>query len=102
MAMAATNRIIPVSIQLRLSRSIKESNKLHWAKEIKFGDQELNTLNYNIRILGRKGVLLLNFIAGMNQLELINSKREAVLAMAEFKEGSRYENFQPDMDKVAA
>jgi uncharacterized membrane-anchored protein len=36
-----------------------EGKKLHWAKELKFGDSETNTLNYNIRVLGRKGVLVL-------------------------------------------
>lgn len=39
-----------------------QTKKLHWAKEIKFGDAETNTLNYNIRILGRKGYLQLNVI----------------------------------------
>jgi uncharacterized membrane-anchored protein len=36
---------------------------MYWAKEINFGGDSENTLNYNIRVLGRKGVLLLNFIA---------------------------------------
>lgn len=79
-----------------------EAKKLHWAKELHFGDAELNTLNYNIRILGRKGVLVLNFIAGMDQLDVINNNLDTVLAMAEFKEGSRYADFNPDIDDVAA
>jgi len=80
----------------------KASHKLHWAKEIKFGDQDANTLNYSIRILGRKGVLVLNFIAGMGQKQLIDSKLDSVLAMADFNQGSRYEDFDPSIDKVAA
>lgn len=76
--------------------------KLHWAKEIKFGEQEANTLNYNIRVLGRKGVLILNFIAGMDQKETINSNIETVLSIAEFDTGSQYSDFNPSMDKVAA
>jgi uncharacterized membrane-anchored protein len=80
----------------------KASHKLHWAKEIKFGDQEVNTLNYNIRILGRKGVLVLNFIAGMDQKAEIDSNIDTVLALAEFNQGSRYSDFDPDIDKVAA
>lgn len=78
------------------------AKKLHWAKEIKFGDQELNTLNYNIRILGRKGVLVLNFIAGIDQKLLIESNLDTVLALAEFDQGSRYSEFNPDIDQVAA
>jgi uncharacterized membrane-anchored protein len=80
----------------------KTTHKLYWAKEIKFGNQELHTLNYNIRVLGRKGVLVLNFIAGMDQKQLIDSQLNNVLAMAEFQQGSRYEEFDPSIDQVAA
>jgi len=78
------------------------SHKLHWAKEIKFGNQQLNTLNYNIRVLGRKGVLVLNFIAGIDQKDLIESQLDSVLAIAEFDDGSTYADFDPDLDEVAA
>jgi len=80
----------------------QQSHKLHWAQELKFGDTELNTLNYNIRVLGRKGVLVLNFIAGMDQKALIDANIDTVLALAEFDQGSRYEDFDPDLDEVAA
>ena len=81
----------------------REAHKLHWAKEVKFGNQPPeNTLNYNIRVLGRKGVLVLNFIAGMSQKPVIDQKIDSVLAMADFDQGSRYEDFNPDLDKVAA
>ena len=78
------------------------SHKLHWAKEISFDGDDLNTLNYNIRVLGRKGVLVLNFIAGMDQKTLIDSNLDTVLAMAEFNDGARYGDFNPDIDQVAA
>lgn len=81
----------------------KESHKLHWAKEIKFGNgEDGNTLNYNIRILGRKGVLVLNFIAGIDQKPLIESELNRVLSMAEFNNGKTYSDFDPEIDKVAA
>ncbi len=80
----------------------QQSHKLHWAKEIKFGDQLVNTLYYNIRVLGRKGVLILNFIADMDQKPTIDANIDAVLAMAEFNEGSRYEDFDSSVDEVAA
>lgn len=78
------------------------SNKLYWAKEIKFGSSELNTLNYNIRVLGRKGVLVLNFIAGIHQLPMINHNLDTVLALADFNSGAQYDDFDPDIDNVAA
>lgn len=78
------------------------TRKLHWAQELKFGANENHTLNYNIRVLGRQGYLLLNFIAGMEQLPEIDSNLDTVLSMAEFNEGQRYEEFDPSVDKVAA
>jgi len=77
-------------------------HKLHWAKELRFGGMDDNTLNYNIRVLGRKGYLLMNFIAGMNQLPEINQNIDSVLAMANFNEGYRYAEFNPEYDKYAA
>jgi len=80
----------------------KAEHKLYWAKEIKFGNQSVNTLNYNIRVLGRKGYLVLNFIAGMDQKAMIDTRLKSVLAMATFNPGNRYNEFDPNMDKVAA
>ncbi len=77
-------------------------HKLHWAQELKFGGVEQNTLNYNIRVLGRKGVLILNFIAAIDQLEQIEAAMPTVLASAEFDQGSTYADYQPGVDKVAA
>lgn len=79
------------------------AKKLHWAKEIKFGEQsEENTLNYNIRVLGRRGVLILNFIASIEQKTEIESNIDDVLALAAFEQGSTYSEFDPDIDQVAA
>lgn len=78
------------------------SKKLHWAKELKFGNVPEHTLNYNIRVLGRKGVLILNFVADMSQKPVIEESLDSVVAMAEFNEGARYADFNPDIDKVAA
>ncbi|MEP7265223.1 MAG: DUF2167 domain-containing protein [Bacteroidota bacterium] len=79
----------------------KESHKLHWAKEIKFGTDSIHTLNYNIRMLGRKGVLVLNVIAGMDQLPLVNNNVKKILASTEFTKGNKYDDFNSSMDKVA-
>lgn len=78
------------------------SHKLYWAKEVKFGEDPSHTLNYNIRALGRQGVLVMNFIASMDQLHEIETNLNTVLNMAEFDEGHRYADFNPDIDQVAA
>lgn len=77
------------------------NHKLYWAKRVKFAGEEGETLNYNIRMLGRKGVLELNAIAQMDQLDEVQRQTPAILGMVDFKEGSRYVDFDPKVDKVA-
>jgi uncharacterized membrane-anchored protein len=78
------------------------ANKLYWAKELRFGDIPVNTLNYNVRILGRTGVLVLNLVATMPQLQEIETAIPTVLAMTNFNPGHRYSDFDPSVDEVAA
>lgn len=78
-----------------------ETHKLHWAKELKFGDAEANTLNYDIRALGRRGVLIVRFVADMESLPEIKQAAPEVLQIASFDEGSRYADYQQGVDKVA-
>jgi len=77
------------------------AHKLYWAKEIRFGNEPQNTLNYNIRILGRRGVLVLNAISGMSQLRKVEAATPKLLSMVDFQEGSRYADFRQGTDKVA-
>ena len=79
----------------------KQNHKLYWAKEIKFGNSQENTLNYNIRILGRRGVLVLNAIALKSQLQEVSQKTEQLLPLIDFNPGHRYTDFMPGKDKVA-
>ncbi len=81
----------------------KENKVLHWAKEIRFDDQEGgHTLNYEIRILGRHGVLSLNAVCKMSELPLVKADINKVLHMATFTQGNTYFDFDPKMDNVAA
>jgi len=81
----------------------KEKKVLHWAKELKFGDQEgPNTLNYEIRILGRHGILSLNAVCTMKELSLVKANIDKVLPMASFTDGNTYFDFDPKIDNVAA
>ena len=79
-----------------------QAKKLYWAKELRFGESPEHTLNYNVRILGRKGVLVLNAVSGMAQLPQIQTNMEQVIAFTNFKEGHRYADFDPGVDQVAA
>ena len=70
---------------------------MHWAKEFSVSGSENNTLNYDVRVLGRKGVLSLNAIAGMNELEQVRENIPAILKMASFETGNTYAEFNPDV-----
>jgi uncharacterized membrane-anchored protein len=80
----------------------KAAHKLHWAKELQFGEEAKHTLNYDVRVLGRKGVLKMNFVAGMDQLAEIKGVIPTVMSIPEFATGSRYEDYVPGTDKLAA
>ena len=79
-----------------------EHKKLHWAKELMFEGQETATLNYDVRILGRKGVLSLNVIGDIDALPKVKEDIDEILSSAEFTEGNKYDDFNPDIDKIAA
>lgn len=80
----------------------KNKKVLHWAKEIAFGGETEHTLNYNVRVLGRKGVLVLNAVGGMGSLPEITQNIDGVLSSVEFNQGHKYSDFDPSVDKVAA
>lgn len=80
----------------------KANHKLYWAQELAFGDSQEHTLNYNIRVLGRKGVLVLNAVAGLSQIGTIKAEMPKVLAATDFKAGNSYGDFNSSTDKVAA
>lgn len=78
-------------------------HKLYWAKQLKFSGGNEDTLNYNIRILGRRGVLVLNAVAAMSQLPEIERNAPRILAALDFNPGNRYADFsEASGDKVAS
>jgi uncharacterized membrane-anchored protein len=79
----------------------KAAHKLFWAKELAFGGNAEHTLNYNIRVLGRRGVLVLNAVAGMDQLASVEKDMQKVLAFTDFNPGYRYADFDAKTDKTA-
>jgi uncharacterized membrane-anchored protein len=79
-----------------------QAKKLYWGEEIAFGDDTTHTLNYKIRVLGRRGYLVLNAVSAMNQLAMVQEATPAALAMVEFNAGNRYADYVKGKDKVAA
>ena len=80
----------------------KATHKLYWARELRIEGAPENTLNYDIRVLGRKGVLSFNAVASMSQLGMIQDRMQDVLGFAQFTAGNQYADFNPSVDKIAA
>jgi uncharacterized membrane-anchored protein len=78
-----------------------QGKKLYWAKELAFGEEPDHTLNYNIRILGRQGVLVLNAVAANKDLPVIEAATPDLLSAVSFDKGNRYEDFDKSTDKMA-
>lgn len=77
------------------------TKKLYWAKELDFEGSQSHTLNYDVRVLGREGVLSMNAVAGIRQLTQIRTDMKPLINVAEFNEGYRYTEFNPKTDKLA-
>lgn len=78
-----------------------DSHRLYWAKDLVFSDSDgASTLNYDMRLLGRGGVLSINFIGGIEALESVRAAAPDVLASARFNPGQTYADYQPG-DKTA-
>ena len=80
----------------------KATHTLHWAKTLKFGGSPDNTRNYNVRVLGRKGVLILNAVGSEQQLADIKASIPGLLGAVSFAKGQQYTDFNSSLDEVAA
>jgi uncharacterized membrane-anchored protein len=77
------------------------SHKLYWAKELAFEGEAAHTLNYNIRMLGREGVLVANAVGSMDDLSAIEAATPDILAMVDFTPGNLYTDYNAKTDHTA-
>jgi uncharacterized membrane-anchored protein len=71
-----------------------ETHRLIWAKDLLFASSEgAHTLNYDMRLLGRKGVLSVNLIGSMDALSEVRAAGPEVLALASFNPGAAYSDY---------
>jgi uncharacterized membrane-anchored protein len=74
------------------------SHQLTWAVE---GKGKGSVVNFNTRILGRKGYASINLISVPTALAQDRASVAPLLAATHFQPGARYEDFTPGKDKVA-
>ncbi len=74
---------------------------LVWARELASSDSKVNSLNYDVRLLGRSGVLSLNMVATMPMLAQVRAAATTFGQAAEFEPGARYADFDATTDQAA-
>jgi uncharacterized membrane-anchored protein len=100
----------------RVKRGFKGMNVLGWSEPPRYeraphhlvwgikgrtdGEDE-DTVNFNTRVLGRKGFVALNLIDGAKTIEASKPSVAALLAATSFKSGARYADFDSKTDKIA-
>jgi uncharacterized membrane-anchored protein len=77
----------------------KSVHHLVWALDLSSDDGK--SVNYNTRILGRKGYVSINLATSPEKLAGYKPQAAALLASTTFTKGARYEDFDKKTDKVA-
>ena len=76
-----------------------KAHHLVWG--IKGSSSSGSSVNYNTRVLGRKGYASLNLIDDVDKIEASKPEARTLLAATTFNSGARYEDFDSKKDKVA-
>ena len=76
-------------------------HNLIWAKELAFGDQAEHTLNYDVRVLGKSGVLSMNIVAGMDDLQTVGPDATRLMNTVTFNPGSQYTDYREGDPRAA-
>jgi uncharacterized membrane-anchored protein len=80
----------------------RAAHKLYWAERLQFEGSKGETLNYNVRVLGRAGHLVVRGVGSIGLLDVVAAHSKHLLECADFIAGQRYQDFDPAYDKVAA
>ncbi|WP_320453446.1 DUF2167 domain-containing protein [Sphingomonas sp. CFBP8993] len=79
-----------------------QDHSLVWARQLKFGDSKgPDSLNYDVRLLGRRGVLSLNMVSDMAHLDEVRAAAAQFGRAASFDRGEAYADYDASTDKTA-
>lgn len=70
-----------------------ERRALHWATKLRFADSDEVTLNYDVRLLGAEGVLVLSVLESAADLAILANAAQELLPCVQFAPGHRYADF---------
>jgi uncharacterized membrane-anchored protein len=75
---------------------------LSWAKQIQTGLKKESSFSYNIRVLGRNGIVSLTAETSSAQQPLLKDDMQKLMHIVSFSEGNTYVDFNAKSDKVAS
>lgn len=79
----------------------KGNHSLIWARDFKIDGERNDTLNYDVRVLGRKGVLSMNMLWDMPHLDQVRTAASDFGKVATFNNGATYAEYNSSTDKAA-
>jgi uncharacterized membrane-anchored protein len=79
----------------------KGTHSLIWARDFKIDGTPSDSLNYDVRVLGRKGVLSMNMLWDMPHLAEVRAAAADFGKVAAFNGGSTYAEYNSATDKAA-
>ena len=77
------------------------SHALIWARELASEGMQVNSLNYDVRLLGRTGVLSLNMVSDMSAIGDVRTAAQAFGKAVTFEPGAAYADYNASTDKTA-
>jgi len=79
----------------------KTTHSLIWARDFKIDGDKADSLNYDVRLLGRKGVLSMNMLWDMPHLAEVRAAAQDFGKVAGFSGGATYAEYNSGTDKAA-
>ena len=79
----------------------KAAHSLIWARDFRIDGDKADLLNYDVRLLGRKGVLSMNMLWDMPHLNEVRAAAQDFGKVATFTTGATYAEYNSGTDKAA-
>lgn len=77
------------------------NHSLIWARELALEGEPDHGLNYDVRLLGREGVLSLNMLSSMSMIGNVRTAAQAFGKSVTFEPGAAYADYNSSTDKTA-
>lgn len=99
------NEKLPIEQQMWLKgwavqpKYLSSNHTLIWAK--RFSANGDDVINYDMRILGKSGLVSVNAVVGQDDLSEVQTQESKMINSVQFREGYRYSDFDSSRDKIS-